>query len=136
LENSLIYVEPLYLQAESGQIPELKRVILASGERVVMAETLTDGLVQLFGASAAEAISGASTASASQDVTEDSPVVIGEFPSDVARQVYNLARQADEHYVAAQEALRAGDWTTYGTELDAMEQVLKQLVELTGPLTE
>jgi uncharacterized membrane protein (UPF0182 family) len=36
MDQSLLYVEPLYLQAESGEIPELKRVVLSSGERVVM----------------------------------------------------------------------------------------------------
>ena len=64
------------------------------------------------------------------------PVVIDEISSELAQQVYDLARQADEHYAAAQEALRAGDWATYGAELDAMEEVLKQLVEITGPVTE
>ncbi len=130
MEQSLLYVEPLYLQAESGQIPELKRVILASGEKVVMAETLAEGLVSLFGTEAAGAVAAGGARSAPRPVVADEPT------SSVAEQVYDLARQADEHYTAAQEALRAGDWTTYGTELDAVEQVLKQLVEITGPPAE
>jgi uncharacterized membrane protein (UPF0182 family) len=130
MERSLLYVEPLYLQAESGQIPELKRVVLASGERVVMAETLAEGLVKLFGAQAV------GVAAAKEEGPAAGPVVTGGLPSDLAQQVYDLARQADEHYMAAQEALRAGDWATYGAELDAMEQALGQLVEITGPLAE
>ena len=47
--DSLLYVEPLYLQAQSGRIPELKRVILATADRVVMAENLGLALIQLFG---------------------------------------------------------------------------------------
>ncbi|SAL60419.1 hypothetical protein AWB65_05445 [Caballeronia humi] len=40
IESSILYVSPLYLRAASGQLPELKRVIAAYGERVVMEETL------------------------------------------------------------------------------------------------
>jgi len=97
-----------------------------------MAETLAGALAKLFGV---EDIDVAAAA-----VNEEGPVtgpsVADEVPSELAQQVYDLARQADEHYAAAQEALRAGDWATYGTELDAMEQVLKELVEITGPVDE
>ena len=47
--DSLLYVEPLYLQAQSGKIPELKRVVIATADRVVMAENLGLALVKLFG---------------------------------------------------------------------------------------
>ncbi len=127
LERSLLYVEPLYLQAESGQIPELKRIIVASGEQVVMADSLTDGLVRLFGAEAG------GIAAADEAAPEAGAAIAGELPSNLTQQVYDLARQADEHYSAAQEALRAGDWATYGAELDAMEKVLQQLLEITKP---
>jgi uncharacterized membrane protein (UPF0182 family) len=50
IEESLLYVQPLYLQAEGGRIPELKRVVVAYENQVVMAETLNAGLAQLFGA--------------------------------------------------------------------------------------
>ncbi|MDP7323999.1 MAG: UPF0182 family protein, partial [Candidatus Woesearchaeota archaeon] len=49
IENNLLYIEPLYLQAETGQLPELKRVIVSDGERVVMEESLGDSLAELFG---------------------------------------------------------------------------------------
>jgi uncharacterized membrane protein (UPF0182 family) len=51
IENSILYVSPLYLRAESGQLPELKRVIAAYGDRVVMEETLPAALAALFKAS-------------------------------------------------------------------------------------
>jgi uncharacterized membrane protein (UPF0182 family) len=127
MERSLLYVEPLYLQAESGQIPELKRVILASGERVVMANTLSEGLVNLFGPEAA------GVAAAGGGEPSATPPPGGELAPQQSQQVYDLARQAEEHYAAAQEALRAGDWATYGSELDAMQQALQQLVAITGP---
>ena len=48
IENSILYVSPLYLRAETGQLPELKRVIAAYGDRVVMEETLGEALAALF----------------------------------------------------------------------------------------
>ena len=50
--NSILYVSPLYLRAQSGQLPELKRVIAAYGDRVVMEETLPGALAALFKESA------------------------------------------------------------------------------------
>ena len=46
--NSILYVTPLYLRAQSGQLPELKRVIAIYGDRVVMEETLAGALAALF----------------------------------------------------------------------------------------
>src|SRR6201984_794011 len=48
IENSILYVSPLYLRAEQGHLPELKRVIAAYGEHVVMKETLAEALSALF----------------------------------------------------------------------------------------
>jgi uncharacterized membrane protein (UPF0182 family) len=49
IEESLLYVQPLYLQAEGGRIPELKRVVVAYENQVVMGETLDAARAQLFG---------------------------------------------------------------------------------------
>jgi uncharacterized membrane protein (UPF0182 family) len=57
IEESLLYVRPLYLQSQEGRIPELKRVILAYQNRIVMAETLRKAVTEIFGASAASALS-------------------------------------------------------------------------------
>src|SRR5438874_5781351 len=46
--SSILYVSPLYLRAEHGQLPELKRVIAAYGDHVVMKETLGEALAALF----------------------------------------------------------------------------------------
>ncbi len=48
IENSLLYVEPLYLEAEQNRLPTLARVIVAYGNRIVMAETLNDALTAIF----------------------------------------------------------------------------------------
>ena len=138
MEHSLLYIEPLYLQSESGQIPELKRVILASGERVVMSETLAGGLAGLFGPEAGT-VAGLEAAppSAAQPpppaaAQPQPPAAAANLTPDLARQVNELARQADAHYTAAQAALKNGDWAAYGAELDAAQKAVKQLVEITG----
>ncbi len=152
IEDSLLYVEPLYLQAENGQIPELKRVILASENKVVMRETLAQALVALFegqddqilaetAASSStdetpppeEAPSSDTTPTDSQDSGESSTTTTSPPTTDLTnKNIAQLAQIASDHYEAAQRALRQGDWQTYGQELDNMEAALKALVQLTA----
>ena len=110
IEESLIYVQPIYLRAEGGTIPELKRVVVAHENRVAMGETLEEGLNLLFGGGA-----------------PSRPVVStgqeGSAPSPDA----GLISQAQQHYDRAIAAQRAGDWSTYGRELEQLGTVLKQL---------
>lgn len=116
IAQSFIFVEPLYLQAETGQIPELKMVIVAVGERIAMAETLEKSLAKVFGTDMV----------APPTVGPPSPPE-GPPSTDVAA----LARSAQAHYTKALEALRAADWVTYDAEIKAMGRDLQQLVELT-----
>ncbi|MBN1993673.1 MAG: UPF0182 family protein [Anaerolineae bacterium] len=122
--NSLLYVEPLYLRAEQGQIPELKRVILASGDQIVMRETLAESLLALF-----EAEPAAVVKVETPTTVEESPV---ESAPPLSDDVAELARTASAHYEAAEAALRNSDWATYGRELENLKAALDRLVELTG----
>jgi uncharacterized protein len=109
IENSILYVSPLYLRAQSGQLPELKRVIAAYGDRVVMEETLPAALAALFKETAPPAALSALAA----------PTAAG--PGD------ERAREALADYDKAIERLKAGDWTGFGAELDAMRALLEAL---------
>jgi uncharacterized membrane protein (UPF0182 family) len=138
IDNSLLYVEPLFLRAENGQIPELKRVILAAGNNIVMRETLAGALAALFEDGVDEPIlpvtatTSADAPPGQPDAVEDAPAV--ETLSDIDLQgqtVGELARRAADHYDAAQQALQRGDWSTYGQELQQMEAALEALVEVT-----
>jgi uncharacterized membrane protein (UPF0182 family) len=119
--ESLIYFEPIYLQAETGQIPELKRVVVAFGDRVAMEETLDRALTAVFGTAPVIA----STGPASQPTG-------GSVPAAISSELADLARSAQAHYDAAQAALRSGNWAKYGEELEALRQDLAELVRLTG----
>lgn len=120
LENSFLYVEAIYLQAEQSKLPELKRVIVASGNRIAMEPTLQASLAAVFGAKAVEgAVVG---------VTPPG----GQPPPPTGVDVTALARAAQDHYNKAQERLKAGDWAGYGAELSAMAQNLQRIIELAG----
>jgi hypothetical protein len=110
IENSILYVSPLYLRAEHGHLPELKRVIAAYGEHVVMKETLTDALSALF-------VEGGVTPAVSNTVEErllTSPAT-------------SQARQALDRYNQAVERLKSGDWKGFGTQFDAMRVLLEEM---------
>jgi len=116
IEESLIYVQPLYLRAQGGRIPELKRVVVAHESRVAMAETLEAGLARLFGGSAG----GAGTASRAPEPAAPA----GE--SAVAA-TERLTREAQAAYDRAMAAQRAGDWAAYGQEIRRLGELLRQL---------
>jgi uncharacterized protein len=107
--NSILYVSPLYLRAQSGQLPELKRVIAAYGDRVVMEETLPAALTALFKGSAPVA---------------GLPAPAGSSPSSSADE---QARQALADYDRAIDRLKARDWAGFGTQLDALRRLLEEL---------
>lgn len=104
IEESLLYIEPVYLRAEQGELPELKRVIVAYDADVVMRETLEQSLDAIFGEEAA------------------APV-----PADLPEAASSLTQSALEAYQRAQEALRQGDWTEYGQYQQELESLLQQL---------
>ena len=112
IEESLIYVQPIYLRAEGGGIPELKRVVVAYQNQVVMEETLEAGLARLFGGAR-------------------EPAAVAAEPSPVARpatgHAADLTSQAVQLYESALAAERAGDWARYGTEVTRLGEVLRQL---------
>jgi uncharacterized membrane protein (UPF0182 family) len=111
IEKSLLYVQPLYLAAEQGSLPELKRVIVAFGNQIVMEETLAQSLQRVFGRKPAE--------EAPRVVSADSP--------QTGRDDKNLAGQALEHFQRAQDSLKQGNWSGYGDELKKVEALLKEM---------
>ena len=133
--ESLLYVEPLYLQAATGKIPELKRVILATSDRVIMAENLGLALAELFGQGiltdtklAELAISGDGELPAEQPASEQVSVGVDLTTSTLEE----LILQANERYSQAQDALQSGNWAAYGAELDELQRVLERMMEFSG----
>ena len=106
IENSILYVTPLYLRAQYGHLPELKRVIAAYGEKVVMKETLSEALAALFATPG-----GAPT----------SPGATVEMPQA------GTAQEALDRYNQAMERLKSGDWAGFGTQMESMRGALEKL---------
>ena len=114
IDQSLVYVQPLYLAAsEQGALPELRRVIVAYGNQISMEPTLDQSLSRIFGGRPASA---PTTAAAAPHA--DAPADVG------PRQ---LGQRAWEIWGRAQEALRRGDWATYGVEQKRLEETLRAL---------
>jgi len=116
IDQSLIYVQPLYLAAsEQGALPELRRVIVAYGNQIAMEPTLEQSLTRIFGGRGERA---APTPVAARAATPEAP------PAAAV-----LAKRALEIFTRAQEALRRGDFAGYGAEQKNLEEVLKSLAE-------
>jgi uncharacterized membrane protein (UPF0182 family) len=131
IEESLIYVEPIYLRAEGGSIPELKRVVVAHENRVVMGETLEEGLNALFGAGTAQQTptsvqDSVSTLGAGQPVVTGGGITPSpaQAPSGASAE---LLREAQTHYDRAIAAQRAGNWAEYGREIEQLGAAIRAL---------
>ena len=109
IDGSLLYVEPVYLRAEQGELPELRRVIVAYDKEVAMRPTLEESLTALFG-------------------NERSPQVaspVTEVETDNSDS--DLIQQAAEALERAEAAQRQGNWAEYGRYQQQLKQVIQQL---------
>lgn len=111
LNDSVVYIQPIYLQAETTSIPQLTRVVVVYADKVEMAADLQTALLQVFGEKPAE---------------EPGTGGGGEEPVADAATARTLYEQAIE-------AQKAGDWAEYGRLLDELGAVLQQLA---GPSAE
>ncbi|MCJ7822829.1 MAG: UPF0182 family protein, partial [Armatimonadetes bacterium] len=140
LDNSILYVEPIYLSAAQSRFPELKRVIVARGDgKVAMAATLSQALADLLGGTPPKLAAlepsqmvpapteGGAPAPEPEEVVAPAPARA--IPADA----YALAADADRYFKEALERQREGDWAGYGESLEKLQQTLSRLVEKTKP---
>ncbi|MCS5695877.1 UPF0182 family membrane protein [Desulfofundulus thermocisternus] len=112
IKDSLLYVEPIYLQAEQSKMPELRRVIVVHGDQVVMEPTLGEALRRIFGVE--EEIKHSVTEQRVNNISNKAGLA-------------ELAREASRLYEQAMEKLKDGDWAGYGNSLQQLKQVLNEL---------
>lgn len=115
IDNSILYVEPIYLQAETSELPELKRVVVSYKDRVVMASTLDQALYSIFG---------------DVEEVEVEPEQQEDRVDYTTQSIKELTEEALNIYREAQESLKEGEWAQYGELLDQLEDVLINLNEL------
>ena len=111
IESSLLYIEPIYLEATNVPIPQLKKVIVATGQNVVMEDTLDKALAALLGQATPTTSPGGPTTPPSGTVAQ-------------------LIASAKTHYDQAQKDLKAGDFVGYAQEIQTVGQILQQLAAL------
>ena len=142
--DSLLYLQPVYLQSTSAAFPEFQKIVVASPTTIVWGDSLAEALTLLLAAQG-EAPSPSPTPGPSPgpSATPGPPATPGPsgtpgpsvtpppatgLPADVP----GLVDYANTHFEAAQAALRAGDFATYGAEMDKVEDALAALGGLTG----
>jgi uncharacterized membrane protein (UPF0182 family) len=115
--NSFLYFEPIYLRATSGSgLPELKKVILADQTNVVYTDTLQEAIDQLVGTSSAPPPTNTPATS---------------LTAAQVAEIASLVTQANTEYAAAYAALKAGDLSTYASDMIQVGNLLNQLKTLT-----
>jgi len=119
IENTLLYVEPLYVQATNSPFPELKRVIVASQNKVVMRPSLPEAIAAL--------VEGGPTTTTAPVTGAPPGSTTGQLPTTATGTDSAKAAEALSHYQRAQDALKTGDWATFGNELAQVQQILQQL---------
>ncbi|MFC2073076.1 UPF0182 family protein [Chloroflexota bacterium] len=121
LGKSILYVEPVFLEAETGGLPQLKRVIVVAGDQIAMEPTLGESLAVIFGAEAPLTVTVAEPPATAEPEEAEGPV---------ATEIAGLIEEAQQHYEQALQYQREGNWAGYGKELVALEAVLERLAEL------
>jgi len=119
IEDSLLYVEPVYLEATNSSIPEVKRVIVAYGDEIAYKATLAEALEALFGTPSQSERPPGQTAP---------PTDTGGYGTS------DLIRLAGEAFNNARIAQRNGDWAAYGQYINQLEQYLHQLQSIESNL--
>ena len=123
VNNSLLYVQPLYLKASQSDLPELKRVILSSGGRVVWDETFEGALDKLLDYTPEREESVSAMPEAPQEIPQKSAQAVGDT------ELQALARRASSAWQRGQDALKSADWNAYGTAMGELEAALKAMFE-------
>jgi uncharacterized protein len=116
IEESLVYIRPLYLRAANGKIPALTRVIVAYQNQIVMEPTLEEALARLFQRGEATPRPQPQAPEAAAPEQAATPAPDGD-----------LAARARDHYERAIRAQRDGNWALYGEEIRKLGEVLEQM---------
>ncbi|MBM61770.1 MAG: membrane protein [Acidobacteria bacterium] len=126
IEEALLYVRPLYLRASGGRIPELKQVIVAYQNQIVMEETLDQALNQIFRDDQSEPPLDLPANALVASLETVSSEVLGSSET-IGTEQQPLVVRAGDHYRRALLAQREGDWAEYGQEIERLGEVLEQM---------
>ncbi|MBM7556718.1 UPF0182 family membrane protein [Halanaerobacter jeridensis] len=114
IDESILYVEPIYLQSDQSKLPELKRIIVAYGDQVVMDTTLDRALLRIFGVENPEEIL--------EEDEQQQNVPIGTLNNQLLNDLIST-------YEDAQSELKKGNWESYGNKINELEELIDELRE-------
>lgn len=121
VEDSLLYVEPIYLESDNvNSLPEMKRVIVYYSGEIVMEPTLEEALNMIFGISEAKE-------SVEDEKIEETHTDTNQPENTENQELQQLIKTANELFNKAKEASQNGNWADYGKYIDELEKVLKEL---------
>jgi uncharacterized membrane protein (UPF0182 family) len=124
IEDSLMYVEPVYLEAENSSLPEVKRVIIYYNGRIAYEATMAEALDSLFGDGTGDYLGSIAPADGGVSGATDDNTGTGGTAAPTQEELITMANDA---YSAAMEAQQKGDWAKYGEEMAKVQDYLQQL---------
>jgi uncharacterized membrane protein (UPF0182 family) len=136
--NSLLYLQPVYLQSASSKFPAFQRIVVASPRNIVWGSSLQEALTLLLSKEGGGAPSPSPTPTPTPGPSGSPGPSATPGPSTSpgaslppSASVQQLVEYANAHFELAQEALRNGDFARYGQEIELVRQALAQLDVLT-----
>ncbi len=130
LAGSLLYVEPLYIEAEQTKYPQLKKVFAYYKDTIVMEDTLEQALTSIFGGSAGRKGTSAEGGNTGKEGNAGRGEYIGlEEQAENTERLRPLVKRLAELQKQGKEKMQAGDWAGYGQVQQEMESVIKEIVE-------
>ena len=114
-DNTLLYVVPLYLEAQSTPVPQLQAIIVSDGQGVSMASTLRDALNGL------------------QNGGAEMTAPVATTPAVTVSVEANWSSRALQLLQAAERSMRNGDWAQYGAQLQQLRELLEQASRQKNP---
>jgi uncharacterized membrane protein (UPF0182 family) len=126
IEDALVYVEPVYLEAKNSSLPEVKRVIVYYKDRISYKPTLAEALDDMFGENSGTFATGEAEGAGGGSGGSSGGGSSGSGDKTAPTQ-QELIQAASDAYDNAMDAQKAGDWAKYGTEIAKVEEYLSQL---------
>ena len=127
IQDSLIYLQPVYLQSANSAFPEFQRIVVATSQKIVWGRSLSEALGLLLAGGGGPSPSPAPTPSPTPGSSPGPTPSAGPGATPPSGDVAALVAYANQHFELAQAALRAGDFATYGQEIAKVQDALTQL---------
>ena len=124
VDESVLYVQPVYLEAEQGGLPEFRRVVVVHGDDIEWDDTLDGALAKIFGSAGA--------APQPADEEEDPSAPTPEDPAPISGDVGELLSDASDAFDRANDALRDGDLAEYQRLIEEAARLVEEALNQTG----